>query len=366
MLYSRADKKKLMGRIRLSKCAWEFALLLAGILLMGDVARGQITSSMPFEHPVLLNPALVGAGQGIRVNTLYRNQWLNLKSPYNTIGTTYDMHFGLYDNHNIGVSVLDNIEGDGVLHHAETYLYYAYMVDVTYDFRLRLGVQAGGIFKMSNYSNLIFPDMLGPKGNQSPNYANKLEFAPDFGLGVVADYLGWNIGVSAHHITEPTYDVRNAYYLKTPRLFNVYIRKDISLNGRHRFDPQLVISPMLLINYTDNWQVSLGGEVEYLGIKAGVLFRESIDYAVHNFSAILGWQGSWFGIAYSYGVDVMSEGFFGLNSSVHELKLGITIPQGRRRGLAKTYGKHGKRKKYIHYSRKRSGAARRRRRYRVR
>lgn len=343
-------------------------LLAIGCLLVGrERAMGQITSSMPFEHPVLLNPSLVGSGDGIRINSVYRNQWLNIKSPYNTVGATYDMHFGLYDNHNIGVSILDDIEGPGVLHHAGTYLYYAYMLDVTYDFRLRLGLQAGGIMKMTNYNKLIFPDMVGEEGGSPLAYANQVQFTPDFGLGVSTDYLGWYFGAAVHHLTEPKYDVRVANYLRTPRRYTVHLRKDFNLNARHRFAPPLLLSPLMMMTYQkDDLKVAVGGQVQYLGLRAGIWLRESADFASHNVSAMFGWTGSWFGIAYSYGVGIMPEGFFGLNTSVHELSLSLLINQGRRAGLSKTYGRHGKRKRYVHYSRRRTGAARRRRRYRVR
>ena len=116
--------------------------------------------SLPLELPVLVNPAHVGNSGMMRFGSFYKNQWLNTNSPYTSYGVSFDRPFGLYYNHAIGATLTNDVQGDYVLQHTALNVFYSFMIDVTYDFRLRIGVQGGAMMKATNYNKLVFPDML--------------------------------------------------------------------------------------------------------------------------------------------------------------------------------------------------------------
>ena len=111
------------------------ALLLA-VLRGGELSAQMLDMVQPVRNQVLLNPALVGNSDRMRADLFYRNQWLNANSPYNTFGLTYDLHFGVYDNHALGASVVNDVQGQFTLQHTSALAYYSYVVDISYNMRL--------------------------------------------------------------------------------------------------------------------------------------------------------------------------------------------------------------------------------------
>lgn len=334
--------------------------IVVGLLSLyaASVHAQLILEQQPYQQPMLLNASLVGSGNTMRVGMGYKNQWMNLSSPYNTFDLTYDMHFGLYQNHNIGVAISNDVQGPMVLQHIGLNVYYAYMLDVTYNFRLRMGVGAGGIMKVTDYNKLTYPDML-EEHHSSITYKNKAHFAPDVSLGIAGDINSWYFGIAINHLVEPSFDTREGKFLRYPRKYSLHLRKDFNVYQIYRFKPPLYLSPDIMLSYWDkSLELNVGFTVEYRGIKANLRAREGLLYSSHQFSVGVGWQGRIFGVMYSYGMGIMPEGFYGLSASVHELSMNFNIPHKRFSHLGRSSGRRGRRKRYARYSRKRSGAAR--------
>ena len=345
-----------------------FISLLA-LWLCAKGALGQVLSySMPLELPVFVNPANVGNDAAIRFNTFYRNQWLNVRSPYSSYGLSFDRPFGLYYNHAIGFSLSNDVQGDYILQHTALHAYYSFMVDITYDLRLRLGLQGGAIMKATNYNKLIFPDMLSTDGGarESLNYSNKKRFTYDFGVGIAGEYQMLDFGLAVHQLTEPYFGTRNIdRQLRLPRKFSTYAVMRFNLFERYRYKTPLYFVPSVHAAYqardiskiyvgTRGLNVTAGLRVEYIGVHAALYYQHSILYARQAVSAAVGWTGDRFSIAYGYNMGFMNNGFRGLDASEHEITLGVKFPIVIRPRLARQFDK--KRRMMTKYSRKKTGA----------
>lgn len=350
-------------------------LLLLSWIAISDATAQLFTYSQPFELPILTNPAQVGNAGLLRFNAFYRNQWLNASSPFNTYGVSFDRPFGVYYNHAIGASIINDTQGSNILHHTALDLYYAFMMDLSYDFRLRLGVQAGAIMKSANYNKLVFPDMLGAETVVSENrlnYENSHRFTYDFGFGAAAEYQLWDFGLAIHHIPEPRFDNRSvAKDLKIPRQYSAYASMRYNIFETYRFKTPLYLVPMLHVTYQSRdferstvgargFDVMGGLRVEYIGVFGALYYRNSILYSTQSISAAVGYSGEKFNLSYAYNMGFLAKGFRGLEASVHEVTLGVKIPLSKRPRLASQFDKK-KRTKMTKYSRRRTGAAQTRR-----
>lgn len=347
-----------MGRGRF--CVIVFIFLTVVTLQPLAVVAQVVLFSQPQETPLLLNPSLVGSADQRRLNFIFRNQWMHIKSPYNSYGFTFDGSFGSFNSHSMGISAINDAQGKNVIQHTEVAIYYAYMWDVTYRFRLRLGFSAGMTLKSVNYKGLVFPDMLGaaPGDYASTDYNNKMRVAPDFAVGVSGDVDSWYFGAAVHHIAEPVFDVRKESYLRLPRKYTIHAYKEFNTNEGYRFKTPLYITPRLVLTYQDELLLLAAGvSIEYRGLKATLWARESLLYPSHNICGAFGWEGNRFGIFYAYNMSILPHGFWGLNSSIHELGMVVKFDYGNKRsGYSFPYKK--KRSKYTKYSRKRTAVHR--------
>ena len=342
---------------------------------LGNATAQLFTYSQPFELPVFINPAQVGNAGMMRFGAFYRNQWLNASSPFNTYGVSFDRPFGIYYNHAIGASIVNDVQGSSVLQHTALDLYYSFMVDLTYDFRLRLRVQAGAIMKSANYNKLIFPDMLGAEATTSENrlnYENSHRFTYDFGFGASGEYQMWDFGLAIHHIPEPRFDNRSvAKDLKMPRKYSAYASMRYNIFEIYRFKTPLYLVPLLHVTYQSRdfdrstvgargFELMGGMRVEYIGVFGALYYRNSILYSRQSISASVGYAGEMYSLSYAYNMGFLAEGFRGLEASVHEITFGVKIPLSKRPRLASQFDKK-KRTQMTKYSRKRTGASQSRR-----
>lgn len=339
--------------------------LCVALVLRSVGVAGQLFSyTQPQETPVIMNPAFVGNSDFVRVNFSFRNQWFHVKSPYNTFSLTFDTNFGAYQNHAVAFSILSDIEGKGVLHHTSILGYYAYAWDVAYNFRLRMGVGAGFAIKGIDYDELVFPDMVGaaPGEYEPATYHNTTRFAPDFALGISGELENWEFGVAAHHIAEPSFDVRNTNYLRLERKLTAHVSYRFNVFEYYRFKPPLYITPHLVaMQQGRRIEIALGGAVEYLGVKAAVWVRETVLYVTHNVAGSFGWEGNRFGIYYAYNMSILPQGLYGVNTSVHELGMVVKFPTGGSYYNNSLYNQYAK-KRYVRYNSKRAASKRYRRR----
>ncbi len=171
-----------------------------------------------YVYPSWTNPALTGAFDGsYRVSGIYRTQWGNVSTPYNTQGVTAE--FTTSKNLNVGVSALTQTAGDGGYRYTTGYASLAYTglrLGATEQHRVQLGMQVGVIQRRFDRTKLKFGDQWNPITGYNPSNTTADIFdrssttSFDAGAGILYFNANPNIkanfygGYSASHLTKPT------------------------------------------------------------------------------------------------------------------------------------------------------------------
>jgi type IX secretion system PorP/SprF family membrane protein len=188
------------------------------LLLTVSKAEAQVDPhfSMYYVYPAWVNPALTGIFDGdFRVSGIYRTQWGNISTPYNTMGVAGDITTDR--NANFGMSILNQTAGDGGYNYSTVYGSAAFTglrFGPMESKRVVFGMQIGMIQRRFNPEKLKFFDGFNPAtGNYdlptADVLANKNNTAVDVAAGIFyydampgrkANFFG---GASVTHLTRP-------------------------------------------------------------------------------------------------------------------------------------------------------------------
>ena len=173
--------------------------------------------SQYYVYPAWLNPALTGAFDGqYRVSGIYRSQWGNITSPFQTFGVAAE--FTTEKNINLGISAMKQQAGDGGYGYTTAYGSVAYTGvkwGLNQTQRLVFGMQGGVIQRRFDRSKLTFGDQWNPvfgynPGTPSSEVLNRTSAAAfDIGAGVMyfdatpGKKSNLFAGFSTSHLTSP-------------------------------------------------------------------------------------------------------------------------------------------------------------------
>lgn len=192
-------------------------LTIAASVAMNTSAQVDPHFSQYYVYPAWLNPALTGAFDGqYRLSGIYRTQWGNISSPFETFGASAE--FTTEKNINFGASVLKQSAGDGGYNYTTAYGNVAYTgarFGVNGSKRLVFGMQFGVIDRRLDRNKLSFGDQWNPVFGYNPgtpsaevlNRASASSF--DVGAGVMffdaqpGKKANFFAGFSASHLTKP-------------------------------------------------------------------------------------------------------------------------------------------------------------------
>ncbi len=193
-------------------------MAFAGGLSFGSVAQQDIHFSQFYASPLFLNPGAAGAFDGdLRTSLTYRNQWMTVTSPYNTIGLNADMKVfrpkGGDDYLAVGLTYSNDWAGDSRMTTHHPALAVAYNVNLSPGQFLSAGPYIGLLQRSITTANLSWDsqwdgfafDQTLPNGEIGINES----FATlDLGVGLNYRFLNdngvrFNMGVAAHHLNTP-------------------------------------------------------------------------------------------------------------------------------------------------------------------
>ena len=222
-----------------------------------------------YSTPLLLNPSFAGTTFAPRIAASYRTQWPTVTTTgvaYTTYAASYEQ-FVEQANSGIGLIVLSDNAGDGLLKMTNFMASYAYRIAVNDEFQIKLGVEAG--FRQYNidWDKLVFLDQIDqiegpvlPTNEIAPDALNNTIF--DAGAGILAFSGQYYGGISLHHLTTPNEGIINA---NTGLIEGLPLR--LSLHGGAQFivkegnkrNPASFISPnILFLKQGDQGQVNVG------------------------------------------------------------------------------------------------------------
>jgi type IX secretion system PorP/SprF family membrane protein len=282
-----------------------------------------------YVYPSYLNPALTGAFDGdYRVSGIYRNQWGNIASPFQTPGFAVD--FTTNKNANFGLSVMNQKAGDGGYSYTTAYGNMAYtgVRFGTGGYKvLALGFQLGMIQRKFDPSKSTFGDewdaAAGYRAGTTRDFLNTTNNT-SFDVGVGALYYDGQpgkksnlfAGFSVAHLTKPTDKFSLSGDAKYPMRFighagiRLALSQTISLTPNALYMRQGNAEEKMLGAYL---QMQAGNSTEFL-IGGNYRFEDA-------FAPYVGFGWSGFTLGASYDINASDLGKVAAGSNAFELSL---------------------------------------------
>ncbi|MBS2210489.1 PorP/SprF family type IX secretion system membrane protein [Carboxylicivirga mesophila] len=137
-------------------------------LLSISVRAQDVSFSQMYATPMYLSPSFTGLTQGTRMSLTYRDQWPGIAKAYRSYALAADHFFDQYSS-GLGIMVLRDDSGNGLLVRQDISALYAYEIEIARDIYVRPGIEF--IYKERNLSLLdaIFPSDQGDGGVALPS-----------------------------------------------------------------------------------------------------------------------------------------------------------------------------------------------------
>ena len=317
-----------------------FLLIFSCLLLRGGIAYGQDpVFSQWYASPLQTNPAFAGTNGAPFIATNYRMQYpsFNNGAAYSTFAASYDQALNR-TNSSIGISIMTDDAGQGILKKTYASAIYAYKVNINEDMAVKIGVEGGMISSTLDWNKLIFLDQIDPiSGWVNPDGTTRptQELRPeqtnrslfDISTGLVLTASRFHVGISAKHMATPDESflksTNSNLRIGLPVRWSLHGGYEIILQKGNRFRPTTFITPSLLIVKQGDFAQFVGGMYAGLGpIFGGVWYRQALS---NPESAIftLGFKQDYFKIGYSY--DFPVGGLATKTGGTHEVSLTVNL-----------------------------------------
>ncbi len=296
-----------------------------------------------YSTPLVLNPAFAGTTYAPRISTTYRNQWPIHADEGTTAYSTYAVSYEQFVpalNSGFGILVLADNAGGGILKTTNFAANYAYRIELSDEFNVRLGINAG--FKQSNidWDRLTFLDQLDPitgplDPSGLPNISNELRPSDlnttifDVGAGILAYTSKYYGGVSLQHLTTPDegfFSTNSGLLDGLPLRTSVHAGAEFIVKEGNKRNPSSFVSPnILFVKQGNQGQVNVGAYYNHGLVFAGGWFRHSFGNA-DAMIAVVGVQYDILKIGYSYDF-TLGSGLAAPTGGGHEISLVLNFDQ---------------------------------------
>jgi len=317
-------------RIRLHISLFIFAMTV----MYQNIATSQdVVFSQFYNAPIQLNAALAGLTENPHVSVITRDQWTgwgsqqNPNGGYRTFAASYDQFFR-YANSGIGVQVLSDNAGDGIITSNQITGVYAYQLRLNNKFKARIGLEATLAQQRLDWDQLIFFDQI-IVGSESlltsqeirPDVLTTTYF--DFGVGGVLYSDEFYVGLSLKHLNVPDNSFQpssRAIYAGLPPRLTIHAGWQIDLDGYNNEGFGSFFAPsVLLVRQSELSQLNAGGLINRENFFAGAWIR----YDFSNFDAVIlsaGWRTDWLKLTYSFDVTLSAANVLNTRGS-HEVSV---------------------------------------------
>jgi len=285
-----------------------------------------------FADRMQLNPALAGIEGPARISAAYRNQWPNTGSSYITYMASYDRYVSKLHG-GLGVSVMNDRQGDGAFNTYNLDVSYAYQFQVNRSVYVSGGLSAGIGQRFFDFSNLQFGDMINPvNGNVSSVSTEYIDgdsrFYPDFSAGGAVFFRNFYGGIAVHHLTRPVVTNINDPNGKLPLKFAAHMGAILPIIERRRGHEIMKISPnFVFIQQQSVQQLNYGIDLIFSGLKAGLWARHDLLLNYGDLIFTAGYSNDRISFRYSYDVKLSNPTIRLPNMGAHELSLVIIYDQ---------------------------------------
>ena len=297
--------------------------LLAMLSASASTVCGQdAILSQFFSSPTYMNPAFAGTGAGYRMVLNFRSHPFPDASNFSTLNAAVDVYAPTLSG---GLGLLVNSDYLGNMaykNHIDAI--YAYHLQLSQNWQLNFGMQAGYYRTDLRWGNLEFTDPSQPPPEQDHRHA------PNFGAGLLV-YGDWLYGgLATHHLTRPP----EGFYgdQRLPMKHTAHAGIYLQPNPVRRANTLLFdyfVSPNVIFQSQGPFQrINYG---LYLGIEsvmAGAWFRHDLDNA-NQLIFLVGLTLDNIRIGYSY--DHSLSGYSDAFNGIHEISLSYSIFSARQK-----------------------------------
>jgi type IX secretion system PorP/SprF family membrane protein len=306
-----------MTRIVL-KC---FLAFVFSTIMMVDTMAQDPQFTQFYANPLYLNPAFAGTARCPRFVLNYRNQWPSLPGSFVTYAASYDQHIESLSG-GIGLSVIRDEAGRGVLSTTGVNGIYAYQRAINRKFSLKIGLQASYIQKSLDWSRLTFGDQIDSRRGFIYQTAETERGGSVGFFDASAGVLGFSdefyFGAAVHHLNEPN----ESLILGTSRLpmkFTGHAGAVLPLDGKSKSRSEATISPNFLFQRQGDFQqINLGLYITKGPIVFGTWYRFE-----DSFIALVGLQTDQMRIGYSY--DLTTSQLTTETGGSHEISISMKL-----------------------------------------
>lgn len=260
-----------------------------------------------YANPLYLNPAFAGSNPCPRLTAMHRNQWPAIPGGYITTSTSYDF-YSKDLNGGVGLHVLNDVIGDGVINLSQVSAMYSYHMRVDRKWALRAGAEVSYRQKVFNWNRATFGDQIDTRYGFIYN-TNEIQRGEnvkmmDLAAGMIAHTKKSWIGLSVHHITEPNESfIYGSSRLEAKYSLHAGTRVDID-RGQYRNVFQLVPSMMYRRQGEFN-HFNLGLYLQTENLTYGVWYRGTVLNQYNDAMIFtLGLKTEKFNFGYSYDLTV--------------------------------------------------------------
>ncbi len=291
-----------------------------------------------YAAPLQLNPALAGNTNAPHFTLNYRNQWPSLNA-YVTYAASYDQ-FITSANSGIGLLLVSDDAGAGLLKTNKVSGIYSYRVQVQKNSFLKIGIEASAVQTRLNWDQLVFFDQLdrefgatSPGGTPYPTEEVRPDDLTKTYFDVSAGLLFYSPifygGLSIKHLNRPNealLGINDNLNGGLPMRFTLHGGAEITLAEGNKGRPGTFISPnAMFIQQGDFGQINVGAYLNVAYVFGGVWYRHAFgnsDAAIFQ----LGFNQGMYKIGYSYDMTVsgLAQESGGTGGS-HEISISISL-----------------------------------------
>ena len=274
-----------------------------------------------YSNPVYLNPAFSGTNKCPRFVMNYRNQWPSFPGAFVTTAATFDKYFESLKG-GLGLSVMSDQVGNGVLVTNQVSFSYAYHQHVSRTFTINYALQGSYIQKAANTNKMTFGDQIHSRRGFVFGTQEVLNFEPvnffDFSAGILGYSENFFIGFAAHHLLEPDESLRTSSLNETrlPMRYTIHLGTEFDLASHSLYTSKgESLSPSILLSkQAEATQINLGLYYKKGNYVVGLWYRNR-----DSFILTLGLETEHLRIGYSY--DITTSQLTPQSGGSHEVSL---------------------------------------------
>ncbi len=279
-------------------------------------AKAQIDTqfSQYWALPSYYNPAASGTTEKLNLLTSTRQQWIGMPGAPQAYLVSADMPFKFLKQHH-GVGIVVNSQTEGLFSHLVLGAQYSFKIKL-WNGMLSLGVQLGMIDERFDGTKVEIPSSDYHQTTDDGIPSSELQgMAFDMSFGIWYTHKWFYAGVSASHLSEPSYTFEDKYETYIGRSYYFIAGSNIPIkNTLYEIQPSLMVKSTLKIT-----QYELSCRVKY-----NKLFWAGLSYRWKDAAIIMiGAEYKNFIAGYAYDLPVSA--IIKASSGSHEVFLGYSL-----------------------------------------